>query len=186
MCLAELMAAAHTVHAAVLDEMGTRLVEAERDILRNALPTEREHPVVVAGPRVDARLAPYRYLLYRFVEPRRDVHRREQWRCDDGLVADGQRAEDGQAVVGHRLVLDSATHDDVLVAVVPIVGHALHETVDALGEEEKPEVAPQPHHLPAFGAPWVGILEQEVGGEAGEDHLSALYLPRLVALAFYR
>ncbi len=68
MGLAELMAAAHTVHAAVLDEMGTRLVEAERDILRHALPTEREHPVVVAGPRVDARLAPYRYLLYRLIE----------------------------------------------------------------------------------------------------------------------
>ena len=184
--LTELVAATHSVHLAILDEMGTRLVEAEGDAMSDALLTERENPVVVAGARVDARLAPYRYLLYRFVEPRRDVHRREQWRSDDGLVADGKRAEDGQAVVGHRLVLDSAAHDDVLVAVTPVVGHALREAVYAFGEEKEPEVAPQPQHLPAFGAPRVGVLEKEVGGETGEYHLAARYLPRLVALAFYR
>lgn len=180
--LAELVAAAHTVHLAILDEMGARLVEAEWDAFRHALLAEGQHPVVVAGTCVDTRLAPYRHLLYRLVEPRREVHRSQQRRGDDGLVADGQRAEDGQAVVGHCLVLDGAAHDDVLVALAPVVGHALHEAVDALGEEEKPEVAPQPHHLPAFGAPRVGVLQQEVRREAGEDQLAARYLPRLVAL----
>ena len=57
--LTELVAAAHTVHLAVLDEVGTRLVKAEEDAVSDALLTERKHPVVVAGPRVDARLATY-------------------------------------------------------------------------------------------------------------------------------
>ena len=35
--LAELVAAVHTLRAAVLDEVGPRLVEAERDTLRHAL-----------------------------------------------------------------------------------------------------------------------------------------------------
>ncbi len=184
--LTELVAAAHTVHLAVLDEMCARLVETERDILCHALLSEGKHPIVIARPRVDARLASYRYLLYRLVQIRRQVYSCQQRRSDDGLVADRQRAENRHAVVDHRLILHRAAHNNVGVAVAPIVGHTLHEAVDALGEEEKTEVAPKPHHLPAFGAPRVGVLEQEVGGEACEDYFAALYLPRFVALMFNR
>ncbi len=47
--------------------MGTHLVEAAGDAVSDALLTERKHPVVVAGPRVDARLAANRHLLNGFI-----------------------------------------------------------------------------------------------------------------------
>ena len=52
--LAELVAALHAVHLAVFDEMGARLVEAERDVAFDTLLAEGEHPVVVAGARLHA------------------------------------------------------------------------------------------------------------------------------------
>ena len=95
-------------------------------------------------------------------------------------------AEYGQAVISHRLILDRAAHNHVVVAVVPVVGNALHKPVNPFGEKEEPEVAPLPNHLPAFGAPLVGIFQQEIGCEAGEHNPSALNLPRFVAPALYR
>ena len=98
-------------------------------------------------------------------------------------MLDGQRLEDGQTVIGHHLILHRAAYQHIVIAITPIIGHALHETVDTFGEEIKPEVAPPLHHQPALLTPLVGIGEQEVGSETGEDHLAALNLPRLVTLA---
>ena len=135
----------------------------------------------MARPCIHARLATYRHFLDSFVQIRGKVNGGDDGRHDDAFVLDGQRQEDRQSVVGHLLVLHRASHDDIVVAFAPVVGHARHETVDALGEEEKPEVAPPFHHLPAIRPPRIGIFQQEVGGEAGEDHLAAFDLPRFVA-----
>ena len=70
------------------------------------------------------------------------------------------------------------------LSVTPVVRHARPETVDTLREEVEPQVTPLLHHLPALRAPFVGIGEQEVGGETGEHHFAAPDLPRLVTLAF--
>ena len=99
-------------------------------------------------------------------------------------MLDGQRLEDGQTVIGHHLILHRAAYQHIVISVTPIIGHALHETVDALGEEIKPEVAPPLHHQPALLTPFVGIREQKVRSETCEHHLAALNLPRLVTLAF--
>ena len=101
-------------------------------------------------------------------------------------MLDGQRLEDRQTVIGHLLVLHRAAYQHIVIAVTPVIGHALHETVDTLGEEIKPEVAPPLHHQPTLLTQLVGIGEQEVGSETGEDHLAALNLPRLVTLALDR
>ena len=101
-------------------------------------------------------------------------------------MLDGEGEKNGQTIIGHRLVLYRASHDDIVVAVAPVGGYAFHETVDTFGEEVEPEVAPLPHHLPAFRPPFVRVFQQKVGSEAGEDQLAALYLPRLVALLFHR
>ena len=184
--LAELVTTGDAVEAAVLDKTGAGLVETEGDVALHALRAEGEDPVVVAGTGIDPRLAAGRDLLDGRVQVRGKVDGGEHRRHDDALVLDGEREKDGETIVGHLLVLDGATHDDVVVAVAPIVGHALQEAVDALGEKEKPEVAAAFHHLPTVRAPEVGILQEEVGGEAGEDNLAALHLPRLVALALQR
>lgn len=184
--LAELVAALHAVESAILDELSPRLVKAEGDVALHALLSEREDPPIVAGPRLHARLAAHAHLLDRSVEVWEEIYSLKHRRDDDALVLDGQGFENGQPIVGHGLVLDGAAHQHIVVALAPVVGEALHEAVDALGEEIEPEVAPFTHHLPALAAPRVGILEQEVGGEAGEDHHAALELPRLVATAFQR
>ena len=181
--LAELVTTANAVHPSVLDEVCARLVEAERNVFRDALLAEGENPVVVARSRLHSRLTADGHLFYRLVQIWRKVNGANQRRGDDTLVLDGEREEDGQAVVGHLLILHGASYDDVVVAVAPVVGHTLHETVDAFGEEVEPEVAPLPYHLPAFRSPLVRVFQQEVGGEAGKDQIAALYLPRFVAFA---
>ena len=51
--LAELVAPSHIEQSAVFDEMGARLMEAERDILRDALLADRQDPVIVAWTGID-------------------------------------------------------------------------------------------------------------------------------------
>ena len=180
--LAELVATRHAVPLAVLDEMGTGLMETESNILGNALLAKGKDPVVVARTGIHARLASHRHFVDGFVQIRREVHGGEQGRGDDALALDRKRQEDGQAIVGHLLVLDRTANDDIVIAVTPVVGHALHETVDALGEEKEPQIASATHHLPTVGSPFIGVFQQKIRGEASENDLSALYLPRLVAL----
>lgn len=182
--LAELEGTAHIVHPAVLDKTGAGLVETERDVLFDTLAAEVEYPVVVARACLAARFAPCAHLLDGVVEVLQQVDALYQWRRNDGFVLDGQLPEDGQAVVGHGLVFDGAAHQYVVVAVAPVGRDALHEAVYAFGEEVKPQVGALSHHCPAFRTPSIGILQQEVGGEAGEDHTAGGYLVALVATAF--
>ena len=98
-------------------------------------------------------------------------------------MLDGEFHKDRQTIIRHFLVLDRASHDDIVIAFAPIVGYTFHETVDAFGEKEKPEVATPLHHLPAIRSPRVSVFQQEIRGKAGEDYLAALNLPRFVALS---
>lgn len=95
---------------------------------------------------------------------------------------DGERQENGQTIIRHLLILHRTAHDDIVIAIAPVVGCALHETINALGEKEKPKVAPLLHHLPAFRPPFIRIFQKKIGGKAGKHQLATLYLPRLVAL----
>ena len=186
MGLAELVTSSHIVPLPVLDEVGTGLMESERDAMGDTLCSEGKNPVVVAGAGIDPRLAPDRHLLDGFIQIRRDVHGGDQRRCDDALVLDGKRPEDGQPVIGHLLILHRAPYDDIVIAVAPVVGHAFQETVDAFGEKVELEVAPPPDHFPAFRPPGIGIFQQEIGCKTGEHQLPALDLPGFVALSLDR
>ena len=99
---------------------------------------------------------------------------------------DRKRQENGQPIIRHLLILHRATHDDIVVAVAPVVGHTFHKTVDALGEKEKPEIAPLFHHQPTFRPPFVSIFQKEIGSETGKHQFTALYLPRLVTFPLNR
>ena len=57
--------------------------------------------------------------------------------------------------------------------------------MDPLGEEVETAVAALADHRPAVGPPRVGVLQQEVGGEAGEDEAPRRDLVALVALALH-
>ena len=98
-------------------------------------------------------------------------------------MLDRQRLEYGQTIVSHILILHRAAYQHIVIPIAPIFGNAIHEAVNAFGEEIEPQVAPLLHHQPALLAPLVSVGEQEVGSEAGENYLAALDFPRLVALS---
>ena len=101
-------------------------------------------------------------------------------------MLDGERQKNGQTIIDHLLVFHCASHNDIVIALAPVVGHTFHETVDAFGKKEKPEVAPLLHHPPAIGSPLVRVFQEEIGSETSEDNLTALNLPRLVAFSLQR
>ena len=96
---------------------------------------------------------------------------------------DGEGTESGKPIISHLLVLHCTAHDYIVVAVAPVFGNALQESVYTLREEVEPEVVPPLYHLPAFRPPQVSVLEQEIRGEAGEYNLSAFNLPGFVTLS---
>ena len=57
--------------------------------------------------------------------------------------------------------------------------------MDPLGEEIETAVAALADHRPTVGPPRVGVLQQEVGGETGEDEAPRRDLVTLVALALH-
>ena len=184
--LAQLVTARNAVHTAVFDEPRARLVKAESHVVSHALFPDVKNPVVVARSRLGARLAACGHLLNIGREVWRKVDVGEHRGHHYALVLDGHIQENRQPVVGHCLILDGATHQHVVVAVAPIVGHALQKAVNAFGEEVEPKVAALAYHPPALGAPLVGIFQQKIGREASEDNPPRWNLPTLVALAFQR
>ena len=92
--LAELVATGHTVPLAILDEMGTGLVETESNVLGDTLLPKGKDPVVVARSGIHARLAANRHFVDRLVQIGREVHGGEQGRGDDALALDRKRQED--------------------------------------------------------------------------------------------
>lgn len=68
----------------------------------------------------------------------------------------------------------------------PVGRQYLHEPVDTLGDEEKTQVAAYADHLPRFGAPGVGLLDEEIRCEAGIDHLARRDFVTSVARAAHR
>ena len=184
--LAELVASWNAEHFSVFDEMSTCLMKTKRNVFGNALLPDVKYPVVIAWPCIHSRLSANRYFLNRFIQIRGEVNGGENGRDDDALVLDGERQKNGQTIIDHFLIFHCASHNDIVITLAPVVGHTFHETVDAFGEKEKPEIAPLFHHPPAFGSPLVCIFQEEVGGETSEDYLAALNLPRLVAFPLHR
>ena len=186
MGLAQLVLPLNAIGPAILHEVGAGLVKPEGHPPLHALPPEVEHPIVVARTRIHARLAPDRDLLDRRIKIRQEVYPLEQGSRRDDLMLDGGGEENGQTIIRHRLVLDRASNQHIVVAIAPIIRDTLRETVDALGEEIEHAVTPLAHHAPAVRPPFVGIFQEEIRGETSEDHLARRQLVRLVTLALDR
>ena len=186
MSLRELKAARNAIHPAILEEISSCLVETEGNVMRNTLFPNSENPIIMARTGINSRLSTYRHLLYRIVKICGEIHRFYHRRNDDALMLYGQRPKDRKAIVCHTLILNGTSHEHIIISVTPVIGNTFHETVYALGEEVEPQVLPYLHHLPAFRSPRISIFQKEIGGEARENDLTALYFPCLVALALQR
>ena len=56
---------------------------------------------------------------------------------------------------------------DILIPLAPVRGQAALQPQDALGDEQKLQVAAPADHLPGAVPPRVGLLQQKVGAKAG-------------------
>ena len=74
-----------------------------------------------------------------------------------------------QSVLCHLPVFDGAADGHIFVPVFPVGRQASVEAVDALCKKNKAAVTALTHHIPTLAAPFVGIRQQKVGGEAGHD-----------------
>lgn len=81
--LAQLVAAVDAVRPTVFDEVSTRLVETERNLFGDALRTKIKDPIEIARPRPDTGLTTDTHLLYRVIQPSRDVHPLKHRRHND-------------------------------------------------------------------------------------------------------
>ena len=185
-CLRVLKLAANAVDATVFAQSGTRLMKIERDSLLDTLSANIEHPIVVAHPRLAARLASYRHLVDVAVEQAVKIERAQQWFAEEKPMTYGQSFEDGQPPVELFLIFDGTGDGYMGIPVAPVVGQSYPESVDALGGNDERQIAPLTYHIPSFGAPFVGLGKEEIGGKTGIDLFARGNTIVAVALAFYR
>ena len=133
------------------------------------MPAQIEHPFERTGTRFEARFASGDQLFEPRAGPRRKVDRSEQRFADDYFVSDRCIPVDRQPVVGPLLVFDRAADRDVRVSRFPVRRQVRFEPVDPFGNHEEMKVAAFPDHLPRFGPPRIGLLDEKVGTETGEN-----------------
>ena len=97
-----------------------------------------------------------------------------------------QRQEYRQPEVGALLIFDGAAYHNVVVALAPVRREALGETVDALCEKVEPAIGALPHHAPAVLPPWVGVLQQEIRRETGQNNPTRRYFVAAAAASLHR
>lgn len=160
------MLAGDAVEAAVFEQVGAGLMKCERHSALAALVVYVEHPVVVERAGIFTRLAPDRDFAYFCrVEISAYIHRPEHWGHNYQAVSYRQVEKYWQAVVGSVLILDRASYAHIVIALAPVGRKALAETVDAFGEKEETAIAATAYYVPYLGPPWVGLLNEQVGGE---------------------
>ena len=180
------MTAVDAVRPSVFDEVSTRLVETERNLFGDALRTQIQNPIEITWPRPDTGLTTDTHLLYRAIQPSRDVHPLKHRRHNDRLMPYRKFLEYGKPTLGHSLVLHRAADDDILVPVAPVRRQTPFQTVNPFCKEIEHTVAPKAHHFPTFRPPRIRVLQQEIRSEAREDNLAGRNLESLVPLSFDR
>ena len=138
------------------------LPELEIDLIPDALRPDVQYPAVIQRPCLPVRFSADHDQLHA-VQIWLQIHAFNERLRGDALVFDGQRTKYRQLFVRIALVLDRAAHDHVFVAAAPVRRSALREALDAFSQKKEGAVGPRLHHLPAFAAPRVGVLDQKVG-----------------------
>ena len=87
-----------------------------------------------------------------------------------------QFLENRKPIVCHLLIFNGTSHRYILIPVAPVSGHTGGKPLDPLCQEEKLQILPFPHHLPALLAPGVRVLHQEVRRKAQIHRLPRLHL----------
>ena len=80
------------------------------------------------------------------------------------------------------LSFDGAAHHHIVVSAAPVLGDALHEPFNPLGQKEEGAVLALLDHFPALGPPWVCFLNEKIRREAGINQ--AAFHPVIPVLPF--
>lgn len=151
---------------AVLDEVGAALTKLKGHILPDALLPDVQNPVIIERAGVIIRLtADYHQLdtvqIFFYV----DFF--EKRLGSNTLVLNGQGLKYRQFPVRVLLIFDGAAHHHIVVSVAPVLGDALHEPFNPLGQKEEGAVLALLDHFPALGPPWVCFLNEKIRRKAG-------------------
>ena len=173
------------VEPAALEKLRARLVIVKADVRLDALTADIEHPIVIADARARTRFTADGYRFDGVRQIFRNIHSFEQGLADDGFMLYRQTEIDRKSVVSHFLIFGRYRDRYVFVAVAPILGDAITEAVDPLGDKEKVAVASFLHYPPGVAAPDVGVLEKEIRGKAGEKESSRWMLVFTASVFLY-
>ena len=136
--LTELVASWDTKHPPVLNEMRACLVKTKRNISWNTLLPDIKYPIVIAWSCINPWLSANRYFFDRLIRIRGKIYGGKDWRNNDTLMLYRERQKNWQTIISHFLAFHCTSHDDIVITFAPVVGYALHKTVDAFGEEKEP------------------------------------------------
>lgn len=160
-----LQASADQVAFAVLDEPVTGLLEEEGDVLGDALLSDGEHPIIVAGAGRITAFSSHGHLLDG-KKRKREADWTENRLADDFLVPEGEVQEQWKAPVRLPLVLHGDAEGDMFPPIPPVRGQAGTYPSGTFGDDGDGKVVPQTDHVPDFLAPRVGLVQEEVAGHA--------------------
>jgi len=181
-----LESARDTILPAVFDEIGSGLMKLKGHALVHALTAYLQHPVIVQRADIDPGLSGAGNLADAAVEILLQLDGAKHGAENNCFIFDGKLRKDGQPEIRPVLIFTGAAYNDIVIAGAPVGGNALRKALDALCEEIKHTIRAGFYHFPAFPAPFIRILQEKIGGEAGHDNGSGLYLEASVPLLFNR
>lgn len=168
-CLGMLKSLVDAVASAVLYEIRTRLVKAERNACPDTLLTNIKYPIEPALAREFAALAANGNLLYAIIKIGREVYLLKQWLADDDLVLYRGTHIYRKPLVGSFLIFTGTADGHIIPPISPIARKMLRKPLDPFSYHKEVEVAPLPYHIPRLLTPAVRLIEQKIAREAGID-----------------
>lgn len=175
--LLRLPATRDAVSLAVLDKTASCATEDKRDICLAAVAAKQFHPLIMAGARALVVLAAAQHLLYLpFMQIVRYVNPAYQRGAHDALMLERQAVEDRYPLIGAELILASDVEENILPPLTPIMRQAAGHTLRAFCKKEEHHVRALADDAPCVPTPRVSLFQEEVGGHADTQHLTAPYL----------
>jgi len=156
------------VYFTVFSEPCSGLLKIEGNTRRIALIAKRKYPLVIADARVvSAFAAGDKPLDLTVGKPSVRVDRSKKRLAYDSFVPDGKLTEHRESDIKLLLILHRDAYSYVFPSVSPIVGNTVGKADDTLGDNAKIHIAALAYDVPGLRPPFVGEIEEKVGGHAG-------------------
>ena len=90
------------------------------------------------------------------------IYRAKQWLTYNLLMSYWQFEEHRQSLISAPLILHRAADSDILIAIAPVFGQTLPNSLWTFRYDVEIQVAPSLYHQPCLFSPFIGILDEEI------------------------